>query len=306
MADFSTEAELTLTIPTRELRSAKNTIEEEIGDVQLSMSGGGGAASRATGGQDQRRMKRWARKRTENIDNILAVLQDIEDEIQGGIGGGGGGGGGLLPFGAGTLVGGGGGGAGAGILSSLGAGALGGLGGIAGIAAAGPLAGAGLGLALREAGLGPRAQGIEGTTQPAGPGPGPGTTGGVGTQPTDGDGGGDGDQQGFFPTKEDFRDTLPDDITVETDEEDVDRGQTTRPIEFKDEITNNINVRNDSTFNVSIDQTDTTTTKVGPKGRTKEVPQKQKDEIVKEVRQKQEANIERLKRELERGLGGGR
>lgn len=100
-ADMGTEVELSLTVPERELRTARKTIQDGIGDVQVGVQTGTGAASRATGGggaggatgRMQRRTFRWARQRTEDINDILAILQDIEGKI----GQGGGGGGGLIP-----------------------------------------------------------------------------------------------------------------------------------------------------------------------------------------------------------------
>jgi hypothetical protein len=97
-ADFGEEVELSITIPDRELRSARAQVEDGLSNVAVGLETGAGAASRATGGggtggaagRMQRRTFRWARQRTEDISDILAVLQDVEDKIgQGGDGGGG-------------------------------------------------------------------------------------------------------------------------------------------------------------------------------------------------------------------------
>lgn len=97
MADFSTEVELSLSVPTRELRSAKSQIESGLGDVSVGVSSDG-PASRATdsgrSNRRERRMFRWARQRTDDISEILDVLLDVEEKM--GEGGGGDGGGNLL------------------------------------------------------------------------------------------------------------------------------------------------------------------------------------------------------------------
>ena len=105
-ADMGTEVELSLTVPERELRTARKTIQDGIGDVQVGVQTGTGAASRATGGggaggaggRMQRRTFRWARQRTEHLQDTVMLLDEIAQSVTsgGGLGGGGGGGGGLL------------------------------------------------------------------------------------------------------------------------------------------------------------------------------------------------------------------
>ncbi len=114
MADFSTEAELSLSVPARELRSAKAQIEEGIGDIELGI----GTASQATGGGaggvggGGRQRIRWERTRTTALEAITEHVAAIRDQVEEGGGGGGLLGGGLLGGGvAGRVAGGGGGGA---------------------------------------------------------------------------------------------------------------------------------------------------------------------------------------------------
>jgi len=103
-ADMGTEVELSLTVPERELRTARKTIQDGIGDVQVGVQTGTGAASRATGGggaggatgRMQRRTFRWARQRTEHLQDTVMLLDEIAQNVARGGMGGGGGGGGLL------------------------------------------------------------------------------------------------------------------------------------------------------------------------------------------------------------------
>ena len=77
-ADMGTEVELSLTVPERELRSARKQIQDGIGDVQVGVQTGTGAASRATGGggaggatgRMQRRTFRWAEGKISELSHL--------------------------------------------------------------------------------------------------------------------------------------------------------------------------------------------------------------------------------------------
>lgn len=84
MADFSTSAELELVVSSRELRSARQTIEDGLGDISVGVdASSSGPASRNTGqtSRDSKRMMKWARSRTEDISDILTILQNIDEDI---------------------------------------------------------------------------------------------------------------------------------------------------------------------------------------------------------------------------------
>lgn len=113
---FSTEAELSVMVDQSSLRSARRDIEDGLGDVTVGVSASGGGA-RADGGtagmgRMQRREFRWARQRTQHLEDVVTLLEDIAEDLDnasGGLLGGGGGGGGLggiLPVGAGGAAGG--------------------------------------------------------------------------------------------------------------------------------------------------------------------------------------------------------
>lgn len=105
MSDFETEATLSLVVQERELQQARQTIEDGIGDVEVGVAGDGGGGGRppemqTDGGSSRqqrrnRREHRWARSRTNDVEDILELLERAD------LGGGDGGGlaGGLLDFG---------------------------------------------------------------------------------------------------------------------------------------------------------------------------------------------------------------
>lgn len=91
---FEQEVELSLTIPSRELSSAREQIEGALSDVPVSFDDGpaaraaGDSESAGVAGQNGRQMRKWARQRTEDINDILDILLNMNE---GGMGGGGGG-----------------------------------------------------------------------------------------------------------------------------------------------------------------------------------------------------------------------
>lgn len=129
MASFETEADLTLSIPSGELRSARRTIEEGIGSVEVGLgtggsasrarSDGGGASASITTGRQGRRMFRWARERTSHLETVVELLGSMDEDGGGLLGGGGGGllGGALGGAGLRRLAGGAGGAIGAGAIT---------------------------------------------------------------------------------------------------------------------------------------------------------------------------------------------
>ena len=93
-AEFSTAAELALSVPDSELRKVRDEIESSIGSVPVSVEGGrAGAASAATDGGG---VAALATLQEDTVD----LLEEIEDDLSGGggLGGGGGGGGGFDPL----------------------------------------------------------------------------------------------------------------------------------------------------------------------------------------------------------------
>lgn len=114
---FETSVELGIEIDNSDLRAAKRTIEDEIGDVTVGVESGGSRATSSGGGsaagatdQQNRRMFRWARQRTNSLDEAVSILSNIEDALDEGggglLGGGGGDGGGggfptIIPLGGG-------------------------------------------------------------------------------------------------------------------------------------------------------------------------------------------------------------
>jgi hypothetical protein len=128
MSDFTTSATLELQVPDAQLRNVRQDIEDAVGDINLSATGSGnasrvmtdGGTSRGLNPAQSRRLRReeitLARQRTEQLGDIVTLLED------GDLGGGGGGGGGAGGFGIGlsALTGAAAGGGGAGILSRLG------------------------------------------------------------------------------------------------------------------------------------------------------------------------------------------
>ena len=98
MSEFETTASLSIEVDQRELRSVRQEIEDELSDVALgieaSMSGGGaGGGGNPAFARDRATMIRLDRNRNESLEDIIAILDDIED----GGGGGGDGGGSRFP-----------------------------------------------------------------------------------------------------------------------------------------------------------------------------------------------------------------
>lgn len=131
MSDFETSAELSITVPQRELRQARQEIEDGIGSVSVSVENG--RAMRPDGGISGASLA--GASAIDELGDQTQLLEGILDELEDGSGGGGSGLGG----------GGGGGGGGSGLLSGLGLGA--------GIRAGGSLGGLGLGALASGTGL---------------------------------------------------------------------------------------------------------------------------------------------------------
>ena len=92
MADFSTEAELSIVVPRRELRSARQEVEDALADIPVGMSasgggGGGGGTNEAREQRRRRREFRWARQRTDDTEEQLEILKSIEGDLPEGGGG---------------------------------------------------------------------------------------------------------------------------------------------------------------------------------------------------------------------------
>jgi len=107
MTDFSTQAELSLTVPDAELRNVRQQIESEIGTTEIGMTDGGTMSAQASrgpgsgGGRARRRARRSFRmevERTEYLEQAVVYLEDIEDKV------GSGGGEGILDDVVGALV----------------------------------------------------------------------------------------------------------------------------------------------------------------------------------------------------------
>jgi len=98
MSEFQTSAELSISVSKRELSNVRREIEDELSDVSLgikpsmgSASGSAGAGGGDMNGRERRRRRRefrWARQRTGDMEDAVALLEDIEDKV--GTGGGGG------------------------------------------------------------------------------------------------------------------------------------------------------------------------------------------------------------------------
>ena len=98
MADFDRTASLSIVVPDRELRDARDELEDALADVPVGVSASGGGAGGATGtnsAREQRRRRRefrWARQRTDDVERQVELLENIEGELtEGSLGGGGGG-----------------------------------------------------------------------------------------------------------------------------------------------------------------------------------------------------------------------
>ena len=96
MSEFETTASLSIEVDQRELRSVRQEIEDELSDVALgieaSMSGGGaGGGGNPAFARDRATMIRLDRNRNESLEDIIAILDDIEDDGGGGAAGDGGG-----------------------------------------------------------------------------------------------------------------------------------------------------------------------------------------------------------------------
>lgn len=137
-AEFSTGAELSLTVADSELSALRSQIESELADIPVgvdaSVSGGGRMQPRDPSTGQFLSIEGVEQRVIEQTEVQVEVLEDIKDELEG-LGGFGGGGGGGLGVSRGFT---------AGLGGGLGATALG-IGGGAGIAGAG--IGAGVGLA---------------------------------------------------------------------------------------------------------------------------------------------------------------
>lgn len=88
MADFSTSVDLELEVSSRSLRSARSTIEQELGDIEIGVTAGGGAGAGRQQGQlagildANRRQFELAEQRND-------LLDEIKDSLDGGGGVGG-------------------------------------------------------------------------------------------------------------------------------------------------------------------------------------------------------------------------
>lgn len=150
MSDFESAAELSLSVPQRELRSVRGEIESALSDIQVGVDadvnrpndravadGGGGRGERR-----DRQQFQWDRQRTEHVEDIrdaVIAIEDGLDDIEGG-----GGLGGVA-----------GGGAAGGLLAKAGLGGVGLLAGKAGAAVGGgALAGGAVGRTINELGIG--------------------------------------------------------------------------------------------------------------------------------------------------------
>ena len=93
MSDFEVGAELSVVVPRRELRSARQEVENALADIPVGMSassGGGGGGRGTNEAREQRRRRRefrWARQRTDDTEAQLEVLENIEGDLPEGDGG---------------------------------------------------------------------------------------------------------------------------------------------------------------------------------------------------------------------------
>jgi len=97
MSDFSTEAEVELTVPQRQLTQVRQQIESAVGETPVGMADGGTQSAQfARGGGQSARQRRRARRtfrldqqRNEHLAEMVELLDDIEGEGNGGGGLGG-------------------------------------------------------------------------------------------------------------------------------------------------------------------------------------------------------------------------
>lgn len=266
MADFSTGVELEVEVSSRSLRSAKDTIESELGDLEVGVdavvsgAGGGGGG----GMTNPRRRARWEQQRTEDLGDILDVLEDIDERVGGGDGGG-------SNLGLGVLLGRASGAAGG--AAGAAGGLIGGTAGIAGAAAAAPLLGGALGLGLRGMGFGARANNVD-TTPP--------------WMQTREEGAQTNRPQG--PSDINVRISKPNWVPIRVQgtpaEFDGSRGQNVRNPLAGGTLTQTVEVNNQTQVDVTVEEPDT-------------------QRIVDETRREVERDFTRLRQKIEQGLGGG-
>lgn len=102
MAEFESSVELTIDIPSGELSDARAAIENEFEDVAVGVEaglGGGGAGGAGVSAYEERRRQRQirlAQRRTDDIERIVELLEDIEEYTADISERGGGGGDGIL------------------------------------------------------------------------------------------------------------------------------------------------------------------------------------------------------------------
>lgn len=95
---FETEAEVHLTIPSDDLRNVRQQIEESVGTTEVGVTDGGSMSAQAAGGGGRggrarrraRREFRWARERTDYLEDAVVYLESIDDSVGDGGGGFGG------------------------------------------------------------------------------------------------------------------------------------------------------------------------------------------------------------------------
>ncbi|UHQ96463.1 hypothetical protein [Natrinema halophilum] len=130
---FETTATLEVELDDRSVNTVKQQLESELGTTEVGVADGGAMSAQvatdgAGGGRERRRRRReyrWARERTDYLEETVSYLEEIEDKVGEGDGGllsdllGGGAIGGLLG-GAGGVVGGAGGGVATGIGAAVG------------------------------------------------------------------------------------------------------------------------------------------------------------------------------------------
>ena len=89
---FGTTATLEVEVDGRSLNNVKQQIESEIGTTEVGVADGGSMSAQvagggAAGGRERRRRRReyrWARERTDYLEEVVGYLEDIEDKVGGG------------------------------------------------------------------------------------------------------------------------------------------------------------------------------------------------------------------------------